>query len=234
MAIPNLIEIAAAVPEAADALLTLPDDPESRLAAAQALGRVKPVNAKTVSTLLRLLREAELQQSRRLTFDGPGTTKSAVMQILNDSQVMEYQECASFTSDTPAMSDLRNLLVAAAKGRRLMLMEEICRALGRAGAAGKDALPALELLRRHADPAVRLTGLIAEARIDPARGSGLLAGLREALGSPEFPVRAAAANALAEFGPAARDALPDLERMREDTVRHVRTQVQAAIGAISR
>jgi HEAT repeat protein len=67
----------------------------------------------------------------------------------------------------------------------------------------------------HPDPDEPLRAALAEGRLDP-KAQGTVAGLRQFLQGPNSSLRWRAIRALATAGPAAREAVPDLERLLKE------------------
>lgn len=109
-------------------------------------------------------------------------------------------------------------------------------ALGRIGPAAAAATPALRALLESDDAFLRTAAAWALLKVDPAKNADLqpqAVGLFTAALADERPeVRVAMAQALAELGPAAKAALPALERALQDQHEAVREAAAEALEKI--
>jgi len=106
-------------------------------------------------------------------------------------------------------------------------------ALGRCeGPEGRSAVPALYDSLRDQDEGVRSCALQALVH-HHEDASRLIPAAIQSLRSKNSFYRVRAAEILGSFGPAAEDALPALQELRDDENRGVRTEVEKALKAVS-
>jgi HEAT repeat protein len=100
------------------------------------------------------------------------------------------------------------------------------------GPAAKAAVPVLCEVAKSGEEFSRYHALEALIAIDP-RGAATLASLTEAVKDQEHPVQCVAANGLKNFGPKAKEAVPELLRLfKEGSSAHVRKLAAEALAAI--
>ena len=103
------------------------------------------------------------------------------------------------------------------------------KALGDAGPAARAAIPALEKATKDADRRVRWAARAALAKVAPEVG---VPPLIQLLGEADSSVCVSAAEALGEVGPAARAAVPALEKAASDSSPYVRQVAKKALSRI--
>jgi HEAT repeat protein len=214
-------------------------DPEIRSALAEAIAsRGAAVTPRLVHALsLRDRRDFALIVLRRL---GPAAS-AGVPQIVAAAKAAgdpEFQRECVFTLAAigPGAAPAMEYLVDVVRNAAPPLQYAASYALGRIGSGAAAATPALRPLLESDDSFLRTAAAWALLKIDPAKNADLqplAIGLFTAALADERPeVRAAMAQALAEQGPAAKTALPALERALHDREEAVRDAAAEAVSKI--
>jgi HEAT repeat protein len=191
--------------------------PQVRTGILEALGRLGPSASTAVPLLLEALGDADagVRCTASIALGWTGVRSQEVLQALQerlqdaDSQVRFHAAEALARLDSsgaPMVEVLVEHLGKADADRRLAAVAALAR-LGSAARASTGSLR--QLLSRDPDWRVRAAAAKALGRIE---GPGAVPDLIEALADDEQEVRNAAAEALGDIGPAAREALPKLRQ----------------------
>src|SRR5262249_1065704 len=104
--------------------------------------------------------------------------------------------------------------------------------LAHLGAAAREALPALRRLLKDSDREVALAAAAALVRLDPDDKDGIEA-IQGRLGSADAETRYLAVRTLADLGPAAGAALPNLLKALKDEHEAIRAAAAEAVGRVA-
>lgn len=198
------------------------DHEQDKLSAFYALCSVHPQNAEFMQYLIATLDN-----------DDPDIRATAARKL------GEYQQAAA-----PAVERLQRMLqdtggrweaISHCMITTVPVRADATEALGRIGPAAAPALPTLaKMMRLDAAIEVRAAAAVAVARIDPTQTLEAVDALLGLLSSPHHGARApeAAANALAEIGPPAKNALPALIMLLHSKDRYQRLLAADALAAV--
>jgi HEAT repeat protein len=115
----------------------------------------------------------------------------------------------------------------------LSVRTQVAVTLGQYGPEAAEAVPALARAVNQSDVEVRLVVLGALERIGAAKAAAAVPDIAQALGDPSPRIRQEAARVLGRFGPAARDALPQLRKLLSDSDEDVRRAGSNAVLSIN-
>lgn len=102
--------------------------------------------------------------------------------------------------------------------------------LGLIGPAAKAAVPALNAALKDKEPLVRISAAVALVRVDRGQEKPAVTALIDETNAKEEGLRVAAVEALADVGPAARDAVPTLAKLIKDPTGSVQWRAVEALG----
>jgi HEAT repeat protein len=138
-----------------------------------------------------------------------------------------------------AVAALSRVVRGAARQRRSSAAD----ALGKFGAAAAPAIPDLIKMLEEADAgkvpassgdADAAAEALVKIAADPATSKAVVSALRASLRSNSKTSRAAVAAALEQLGPAAAEAAPELEALKNDSDPHIREAASKALEALTR
>lgn len=173
--------------------------------------------------------------------DGSGSVPALKAALADPDLSVRFEAARALVHVTPrghaARADAVPVLTAACEQKDEETRAEAARYLASLGAPAKGAVPALRKLLADEKTVVQLEAALALVALDPKAASEAVPALTAALKSntgtddPHIPVRAA--NALAELGPAAKAAVPELVRLFDAKNPHVRLTAATAAARIA-
>ena len=225
------ISASKAVPQLATCLTD--QDPRVRAEAAVALGRIGPTATAATESLVNALADPQVRRQARqaLILIGGATTEKQLVTSLDDDKV-RFDIALVLRKVAPGKARLAGVDRITRRdlaGLRIVLGDETRQTKHRARAASD--LGSLG----SAGVAALIEGFVAEHSRELAIGGfasadkAAVTALVKVLQDKQPPLRVAAARALEQLGPAARQAAPDLTRLLQDDDRNVRYHAVRAL-----
>jgi HEAT repeat protein len=205
-------------------------DARSRVAAASLLGNLGADASEAIPSLLAAFESSPVSEA---------ATSPVFLHPVDDLATVASQALARIAPGTPSCGEVVAALAAALHSERASMRAAAASALERMGDDAKAAVPALASAMKAAAAKEEPSydgWVIAEAlgRVAPGcdDAPAAVAALIEALRAGPQMIRIRAAEALAQFGPKAAPAIPDLRRLQADADPFIQEAVERTLSVV--